>query len=245
MPEVRDGKITQEQAGRLQAPIELDLTAYFNILQEAVIETMNNAVKAGVTPDELIRQIEDLFNDDGVELEAVQKAVGNISGFVEYAGFPVTIENRAGTVRRGVDEDGALWSILMLHDYGYIRLTEGADGDEVDVYLGPAPDSRVVYIIHQNNPDTGYYDEDKVMLGFQSAEAAKLAYYAVYNRLGFFAGITMVTIEEFKDLLSVKAGSGLISKKKSLYIELIKAGISPTLNNYNGGRYADSQTPNG
>ena len=39
----------------------------------------------------------------------------------------------------------------------------------IDVFIGPNKDARYAYVIHQNKaPDFKEYDEDKVMLGFDS-----------------------------------------------------------------------------
>ncbi|MEK7766014.1 MAG: hypothetical protein AAB368_07225, partial [bacterium] len=66
----------------------------------------------------------------------------------------------------------------MPHHYGYIRTTEGADGDHVDCYIGPDPDAQDAYVVRQRDPRTGKYDEDKVMLGFGSEAEARAAFLA-------------------------------------------------------------------
>ena len=60
-----------------------------------------------------------------------------------------------------------------------------------------------MYIINQNHPNDhpskpGEYDEQKVMLGFDSADAAKRAYLKQYNRPDFFRSITAMHIDKFK-----------------------------------------------
>jgi hypothetical protein len=66
-------------------------------------------------------------------------------------------------------------------------------------YVGPDPDSNMVYVVHQNDPATGAYDEDKVMLGFDSLEEAKQAYLSQYDRPGFLGEIDAMDIENFKE----------------------------------------------
>lgn len=90
----------------------------------------------------------------------------------------------------------------MQHDYGYVNRTKGADGEGIDVYLGPNEQADNAYVIHQNHPDTGAYDEDKVMLGFDSPDAAKDAYLQHYNRPGFYRSTTIVPMERFKGMLT-------------------------------------------
>ena len=65
-----------------------------------------------------------------------QKEAGNYKkGHIKIDGYDVTIENPKGSVRSGKDADGTPWSVTMNNTYGYIRGTEGVDGDHIDVYL--------------------------------------------------------------------------------------------------------------
>jgi hypothetical protein len=122
-----------------------------------------------------------------------------LQGRTKIQGMDISIENKKGSVRKGTDKDGHDWSIKMNFDYGYIRGTVGKDKDHLDCYLGPNPDSDTVFIIHQNDPLTGAYDEDKVMLNFDSMEEAKRAYLSQYDRPGFLGNIDTMDIETFKD----------------------------------------------
>ena len=129
-----------------------------------------------------------------------QKEAGNYKkGHVRIGQFNITVENPKGSVRRGTDADGKAWETTMQNTYGYIRGTEGVDGDHIDVFLSDDPTQGDVYVIDQVNPDTGEFDEHKVMYGFKSALAAKRAYLA--NYLPGWQGlgtITKVSKEEFK-----------------------------------------------
>ena len=128
-----------------------------------------------------------------------QKEAGNYKkGHVKIDGYDVTIENPKGSVRSGKDSDGNEWSVTMNNDYGYIRGTEGVDGDHIDVFLSDNPETGDVFVIDQVNPD-GTFDEHKVMYGFKSALAAKRAYMANYSKDWTGLGnITRVSKEEFK-----------------------------------------------
>ena len=128
-----------------------------------------------------------------------QKEAGNYKkGHVIVDGYNITLENPKGSERTGTDKNGNKWSVTMNNDYGYIRGTEGVDGDHIDVFLSDNPESGDVFVIDQVNPD-GTFDEHKVMYGFKSALAAKRAYKANYSKDWTGLGnITRVSKEEFK-----------------------------------------------
>jgi hypothetical protein len=86
--------------------------------------------------------------------------------------------------------------------YGYFLDTKASDGDSVDVYLGPFEDTSMVYVVKQLKPDSGEYDEPKVMAGFSSEEDAKRVYLShMGNKEEFFGGIKPVAIYKFKKIL--------------------------------------------
>ena len=129
-----------------------------------------------------------------------QKKAGNYKmGHIRLDGYNITIENPKGSVRRGTDSKGNAWENTLNNDYGYIRGTEGVDGDHIDVYLSDNPSEGNVFVIDQVNPQTREFDEHKVMYGFNSPEEAREAYLANFsegwNGLGT---ITEVSKDEFK-----------------------------------------------
>lgn len=109
----------------------------------------------------------------------------------------IHVDRPAGTVRTGKG-----WQHTLPYHYGEIDGTLGADGDPVDVILGPSfALAQSVYVVDQQNQD-GAFDEHKVMIGFPSQEAAKSAYLASYapgwNGL---QGITRMSVPSFKQWL--------------------------------------------
>ncbi|WP_290456919.1 LPD38 domain-containing protein [Muribaculum intestinale] len=133
-----------------------------------------------------------------------QKEAGNYKkGHVQVGTFDVTIEQPVGSVRRGTDADGKEWETTMQNTYGYIRGTEGVDGDHIDVFLSDNIDGwngRRVVIVDQYNPD-GTFDEHKVMLGFNDKADAINAYLANYEK-GWEKGRRLVfstaTLDDFE-----------------------------------------------
>lgn len=123
-----------------------------------------------------------------------------LHGRLKFQGFDISIENRKGSVRHWYDKHtDTEGQTKMRWPYGYIRLTEGMDGDHVDVFVGPDESADAVYVVHQMKaPDFKRPDEDKVMLGFSTAGAAKAAYLAHFDSPKFFGSMTPMGIEEFR-----------------------------------------------
>lgn len=116
------------------------------------------------------------------EPSEAQKEAGNYKmGHVRFDGFDISIENPKGSVRSGVDKQGNEWSQTLPADYGYFRGTVGKDKDHVDVFIGNKPESSNIYVIDQIDPNTGKFDEHKVMLGFDSQAKAKQTYLAAFE----------------------------------------------------------------
>lgn len=114
-----------------------------------------------------------------------QKKAGNYKkGHVQIGSFNITIEQPKGSVRSGVDADGKKWETTMQNTYGYIRGTEGVDGDHIDVFLSDdidGWDGHKVFVVDQYNED-GSFDEHKVMLGFNDIDEADAAYLSNYEK---------------------------------------------------------------
>jgi hypothetical protein len=129
-------------------------------------------------------------------------------GRATIQGMPIAIENPRGSYRTGIDQQGKAWSNFQANDYGYFEGVMGADGDELDVYLGPQPESQQVFVINQVFED-GRFDEGKVMLGFPSEHDARNAYLSAFGPgwygLGSLVPCTMI---QFKQWLKAGDKSG-------------------------------------
>lgn len=132
-----------------------------------------------------------------------QKEAGNYrKGHITIDGYNITLENPKGSERSGTDKDGNKWSVTMNNDYGYIRGTEGVDGDHIDVFLSDTPESGKVFVVDQVNED-GTFDEHKVMYGFDTRQDAGEAYLANYSPGWTGLGqITEVSKEQFRKWIS-------------------------------------------
>lgn len=156
--------------------------------------------------DKMRRDIELAAAQTDTEPTQEQKQSGNYrKGRFEWNELPIAIESPRGAVRSGVDANGKEWRQVMPHHYGYFigrgKKMKGADGDAVDVFIGPHPESEAVFVIDQAD-DAGGFDEHKVMIGFRNRSEAAQAYLAAYER-GWdrLQNITTLTLPEFKDWL--------------------------------------------
>jgi hypothetical protein len=145
---------------------------------------------------------------------------------ITFQGLSIKIENPKGSVRTWYDpHTDTTGSTKMLRPYGFFTGTLGLDGDEVDVYVGDEEDAPKVYIVTQlKAPEFRHVDEQKVMLGFKSEEAAKQAYLKQYDDPRFFSHITSMSLDSFRRKLNSQRG-GLI---KALY-ELTNSAIMGTI----------------
>jgi hypothetical protein len=133
-----------------------------------------------------------------------QKIAGNYKkGHVKVHGLDISIENPRGSYRSGV-ADGKPWKSRLPNHYGYLRKTEGGDGQHVDVYLGPHLKSPHVFVIDQHELGSGLWDEHKCLIGFGSKTQAREAYHRAFSdgkgkdRIGH---IETMTVDGFKSWL--------------------------------------------
>jgi predicted RNA methylase len=131
-----------------------------------------------------------------------QKQAGNYhKGHIRYGGLDISVENPKGSKRSGIDPKGKPWEVEMSAHYGYVRRSEGADGEQVDVYIASDREDTPVFVVDQVDPKTGRFDEHKIVMGAASREEAERVYDS-----GFSDGsgpsrrkaITELPIEGFK-----------------------------------------------
>lgn len=158
-------------------------------------------------------------------------------GRLSYQGLLINLEHLPGDVRKGKDPDGKPWAITMRGFYGEFNDTLGADGDPVDVYVGPDPDAPTAYVVHQKVPGTQVHDEDKVLLGFGTLAEARAFYMAHYDKPGFWGGSTCWPVAELMDHLRAERHTPRLDKPtKCRMVMLGKADRLP------GGK-ADDKDP--
>lgn len=137
--------------------------------------------------------------------EAQKKAGNYKKGHLSFGGYDFTVETPKGATRSGKDEQGKPWSVTMHDTYGYILGKIGVDGDHIDMFINDAADldsfDGNVYVVDQVNPETGEFDEHKVMFGYPSEEAATEAYLANYSKgwkgLGKVTSVSKATFDKW------------------------------------------------
>lgn len=137
--------------------------------------------------------------------EAQIKAGNYKKKHIKFNGFDIAIENRKNSVRSGTDPDGKEWSIKMPFDYGYIKRTDGADGDELDVFVGDDKTSERIFTINQTD-HKGKFDEHKVMMGFTNKNSAEKGYLSAYEKgWSNYTDVIEMSVDEFKEWLDKKS----------------------------------------
>ena len=140
----------------------------------------------------------------------------------EFQDLPISVENRKGSVREGTDpKTGKPWRTKMKNPYGYIRGTRGVDGDSVDVYLGPEEEAGKAFVVHQKDPETGKFDEDKVMLGFPSKTKARKAFLKHYDDPDFLGPISAIPMPKLKKKLKAKKAQKLVASSRLTELDVL------------------------
>ncbi|WP_262525588.1 PLxRFG domain-containing protein [Agrobacterium tumefaciens] len=145
--------------------------------------------------------------NDLPEPTPAQKEAGNYKvGRLKLGGLDISVENPAGSQRKGVSGSGKAWSVDMKSHYGYIRGTEGRDKDHIDIFVRPGTetldDSAPIFVVDQKDPARGRFDEHKVMAGFDNEAQARAAYLENYTADWKGLGdISQTTLGDFKTWL--------------------------------------------
>lgn len=154
----------------------------------------------------------------------------------------IAIENPKGSTRSGTSADGKAWSTVMQAHYGYIKRTESdADGDNIDVFIGPDPESELVFVVDQSDAD-GRFDEHKCMLGYHSLAEARQGYLDNYSRgwTGLTA-ITPMTLPEFHRWITGYTGAPVAKSWDESAHPRVPSG-SPGGGQFGSGAFADGQS---
>lgn len=173
-------------------------------------------------------------------------------GHVKWNGLDITIEAPAGGMRRGTAPDGSAWEHKVGAAYGYIKGTEGADGDHVDVFLGPRPEgNQPVFVLDERDDKTGGFRQHKAFIGFPDHQAALSAYLNSGGKAPeHVGGLRALTNDEFKAWVkdpkatkeplsaSMRALEGEISSPAELVAEEVRESLADGYMDATGGQSA-------
>lgn len=151
-------------------------------------------------------KLQNAIAETETEPTEAQKKAGNYKkGHLTFGGYDFTVETPKGVTRSGKDEHGKPWSVTMHDTYGYILGKIGVDGDHIDMFINDSADLDTfdgnVYVVDQVNPETGEFDEHKVMYGYPDEAAATKAYLSNYSKgwkgLGKVTSVPKVTFDKW------------------------------------------------
>lgn len=147
--------------------------------------------------------------NDLPEPTQAQKDAGNYKvGRIKVGGLNISVENPDQSTRKGIDRDGKAWESTMNGHYGYVKgvVARAPDKEHVDVNVKPNTTEDYagdVFIINQNEPTTGKFDEPKAYIGYDSKEEAEAAYRSNYaDDWQGLDSIAQVPMTKFKEMLN-------------------------------------------
>ena len=211
---VDEGNSQGEEVGNGEASSESEIGEGSGSGREGRQETGSmepgegSAVRGSHLPQEASfgERLKSAIAETETEPTEAQKKAGNYKkGHLSFGGYDYTVETPKGVTRSGKDEQGKPWSVTMHDTYGYILGKIGVDGDHIDMFINDAADLDTfdgnVYVVDQVNPETGEFDEHKVMYGYPSEEAATEAYLANYSKgwkgLGNVTSVPKATFDKW------------------------------------------------
>lgn len=180
-------------------------------VKRATIKPLTDAIRAIESAENIENapfadRLENAIAETETEPTEAQKKAGNYKkGHLSFGGYDYTVETPKGVTRSGKDEQGKPWSVTMHDTYGYILGKIGVDGDHIDMFINDAADLDTfdgnVYVVDQVNPETGEFDEHKVMYGFPDEAAATKAYLSNYSKgwkgLGKVTSVPKATFDKW------------------------------------------------
>lgn len=175
-----------QEPGRTQPPAA-DAPAPTEALE--AVEAVVSEVAEDINPK--------LTTPTEAQIEAENTKVGRLEGEkIGYPGIDMSIENTPGSLR------GAARKVSTF--VGRILGTKGADWTgqhgHIDSIIKAKPTGNRIFVIDQVDPQTGQFDEHKVMFGFKNEADAARGHKQTYTAQGdmVIGAITEMSLKEFK-----------------------------------------------
>lgn len=180
-------------------------------VKRATIKPLTDAIRAIESAENIedapfADRLKNAIAETETEPTEAQKKAGNYKkGHLSFGGYDFTVETPKGVTRSGKDEQGKPWRVTMHDTYGYILGKIGVDGDHIDMFINDAADLDTfdgnVCVVDQVNPETGEFDEHKVMYGYPDEAAATKAYLSNYSKgwkgLGKVTSVPKATFDKW------------------------------------------------
>lgn len=190
-----------------------------------------------------VEQIEYPWGKRSFALSEVRSYAHALEGRAKWGSLDISLEHLPGSTRQGVDPNGHPWSTTFSVPYGYIRGTEGVDGDHIDCFLGPLSpeEAPTVYVVMTRNPQTGAYDEDKLFLGFPDEQTVLDTFRQHYDNPLFLGGLLALSASKLQEWVA----SGELKDRQSLAEKTRNYAHQPDLRlipveEHRGGRIVSS-----
>lgn len=125
-------------------------------------------------------------------------------GHMSWNGLDASIEAGPGQGRKWLNKTtGESGETVSPAAIGYFKGTVGGDGMHLDVYFGPNPASKNVWVIDEQDGETGKWRQHKVMAGFDTEQEARDAYLGTSSKSEkTLSAITPMSVDELKDWIA-------------------------------------------
>lgn len=231
---------------------------------KAFNESGGNAIHSKTKNNDIVTQIKEIFDpkDEIAEIKEqlksmqvetspseAQKKTGNYKkGKILFKGLSLIIENPKGSIRFGRGSDGKKWMNVMKAHYGYIDTKpgeEGSDGDKIDFFLGENLSTNKVFVINQVCPETGMFDEIKLVMGCNTKEEAGKLYRSCYSKnWNGFNSIVQTNIKGIREYIKngyryEPFGDNFIEQEpmqKATFLEMLKARTTKYIRRESDGK---------
>jgi len=169
----------------------------------------------------------------------------------DFHGIPLVIEYLRGDIKPGRDPDDG--SGFMQHaDYGFIvGTTTNEEGEGLDVYIGPEPESRRVFLVALMFPhETDVFMEYKALLGWsdpiQAERFCRNQYF--HDMVGLLQEISipdLIDMAELQTPMTEKLMIRLSEEEEAAHVAIEEAGAhDPELTLIDEGGTAERDTEN-
>lgn len=143
-------------------------------------------------------------------------------GKITFGDLTIMVEFKKGDTRGGVNKStGEKWSQTFSSHYGYIAGAGAPDGDSLDAFVKPkARINKPVFVFHNLIPTGQKFDEDKVYLGFDNLDQAKVFWNLhVHEPEKMWGGVSEFTLPEFTKIVNrmKESSQGIVATPENFY----------------------------